>query len=72
MWTHVEARLPQHEQWLPARLTDERCYGHPVVILEGESISRSPIELFMVRPVSGTDEILLEGARHAGYVVLHH
>lgn len=71
MWTQIEVRLPQHEDWLPARLTDERSYGHPVVIVEGESMTRSPIEVFMVRPIIGTDEILLEGARHAGYVIHH-
>ncbi len=72
MKTPVEVRLPQDEDWLPALLTDERSFGHPVVILNGESQTRSPVEVFLLRATQDTDEILLEDARQAGYVISHH
>jgi len=71
MKTPVEVRLPQDHDWLPALLTDERSFGHPVVILNGESQTRSPVEVFLIRATQDTDEILLEDARQAGYVVSH-
>ena len=49
MKTPVEVRLPQDHDWLPALLTDERSFGHPVVILNGESQTRSPVEVFLIR-----------------------
>ncbi len=71
MRTLLEVRLPGCEDWLPAELTDERSYGHPVVIVRGETIPRSPIEVYMIRAVHGTNDVLLEEARQAGYIVLH-
>jgi hypothetical protein len=73
MKTPVEVRLPsdENEGWLSALLTDERSFGHPVVLLEGESHARSPIEVFLLRATSDTDEVLLEEARRAGYIVAH-
>jgi hypothetical protein len=71
MNTPVEVRLPGDSAWIPAQLTDERSFGHTVVLLDGESHPRSPIEVYTVRPVIGTDVLLLEDARRAGYVIVH-
>jgi hypothetical protein len=71
MKTPVEVRLPSDESWLSALLTDERSFGHPVVLLEGESHPRSPIEVYLVRATPDTDEVLLEDARRAGYIIAH-
>lgn len=72
MKTKVEVRLPQDEDWMPALLTDERNYKHPVVILEGESMTRGPVEILLLRGIHGsTDEVLLEAARHAGFSIAH-
>ena len=70
MRTLIEACMSDQGPWVPAQLTDERSYyGHPVAIVEGETLPRSPIEVFMIRAVRGTDDVLLEEARQAGYVV---
>ncbi|MCH5378210.1 MAG: hypothetical protein JJ992_30000 [Planctomycetes bacterium] len=71
MKTPVEVRLPKDEDWLPAVLTDERSFGHAVVVLQGESQTRSPVEVFLIRATQDTDELLLEDARQAGYVISH-
>ena len=71
MRTLIEVCLPGREDWLSAELTDERSYGHPVVIVQGETLPRSPIEVYLIRAVHGTDDVLLEEARQAGYIILH-
>jgi hypothetical protein len=71
MNTPVEVRLPGDSAWISALLTDERSFGHPVILLEGESHPRSPIEVYTIRAVIGTDDMLLEDARRAGYVIAH-
>jgi hypothetical protein len=71
MKTPVEVRLPGNTIWFSGLLTDERSFGHPVILLEGESHPRSPIEVYSIRPVMGTDDMLMEDARRAGYIITH-
>jgi hypothetical protein len=71
MKTPVEVRLPRISGWLSALLTDERSFGHPVILLEGEDHPRSPIEVYSLRATEDTDEVLLEDARRAGYIITH-
>jgi hypothetical protein len=72
MKTQVEVRLPGENAWVSALLTDERSFGHPVVVMEGERCSRSPLEVFLIRPIDGSDDMLVEQARQAGYAIARH
>jgi hypothetical protein len=56
-------------KWLPAELTDERGYGHPVITLEGDREVRGTTEVLFIRAVVGTDRDLLDAARAAGYQI---
>ena len=71
MRTNVVAELAARGEWLPAELTDDRGYSHPVIVLQGERIARGPMEVVMLRPVVGSDEDLLAKAELAGYAVSH-
>ena len=70
MKTPVEVRLPGNTAWFSGLLTDERSFGHPVILLEGESHPRSPIEVYTIRPVMGTDDMLMEDEVLPGFRVL--
>lgn len=69
MRTKVEVELQDGGEWMPAELTDERGYTHPVVILHGEHKVRGPMEVLFVRPQVGSDSKLLTAAASAGYTV---
>jgi hypothetical protein len=71
MRTPVEVKLNERAPWVHGELTDERGYGHPVVVLKGERVVRGTLEVMLLRPLVGTDVELLEAAEKAGYVVLH-
>jgi hypothetical protein len=69
MRTKVEVELQDGGEWMPAELTDERGYTHPVVILHGEHKVRGPMEVLFVRPRVGSDSKLLAAAASAGFTV---
>ena len=70
MITNVEVELRLSGPWRPAELTDERGYAHPVIVLQGEHEVRGMAEVLFIRPQVGTDRIMLEAAKAAGYTVL--
>jgi len=70
MITNVEVQLQFGGPWRPAELTDERGYPHPVIVLQGEHEVRGMAEVLFIRPQVGTDRIMLETAKAAGYTVL--
>ncbi len=74
MITHVEVQLNFGAPWRQAELTDERGYKHPVIVLDGEHEVRGVAEVLFVRSQVGTDQMMLEAAKAAGYTVLeeHH
>lgn len=70
MTTNVEVQLGFGGRWQPAELTDERHYGHPVIVLQGEHEVRGATEVLFIRPVVGSDRKLLDAAGLAGYCVV--
>ena len=70
MKTHVEVELNFGAPWHSAELTDERGYGHPVIVVDGEHQVRGTAEVMFIRPQTGTDRSMLDAARSAGYTVL--
>jgi hypothetical protein len=70
MITHVEVQTSIGGPWRRAELTDERGYKHPVIVLDGEHEVRGVAEVVFIRPRVGTDCMMLDAARAAGYTIL--
>jgi len=70
MRTNVEVQLSFGGCWRAAELTDERQYGHPVIVLEGEHEVRGPAEVLFIRALVGSEQELLDAAKLAGYEVV--
>lgn len=70
MTTNVEVQLSFGGRWQHAELTDERHYGHPVIVLDGEHEARGPAEVLFIRSLIGSDQDMLDAAKLAGYSVI--
>lgn len=71
MRTNVEVQLSFGGRWRPAELTDERQYGHPVIVLDGEHEVRGPAEVLFIRPLIGSEQELLDSAKLAGFELMN-